>query len=185
MDTWMNYMKVLKNVHGGRKKKPSCCLFSVLLSCCHCCHFPVSAGGAMTSLPNVFTVHCAPNDGTCAAVFSAEVPRWALSERQSQHVLKWAISSGHRFKFKLTRKADAAGESHPDGREGAACLHSGGRRHMLPLRQSVMGGGGGGGVVSHHTGQRTDARQIAQANYMWAYCKIIPFILHTTWLLFH
>lgn len=154
MDTWMNYTKVLvhwnrKTCTGGKKnKKNSRCLFSVLLSCCHCCHFPVSAGGAMTSLPNVFNVHCALNDGTCAAVFSALSSPWALSEWQSPHFLKLAINTGHRFKSKLTRKADAAGETHSDGREGAACLHSGGHKHMLPLRQSVMGDGGvgGGGV---------------------------------------
>lgn len=150
MDTWMNYTKLL--VHRNRKTcmggdwttKNSCCLFSILLSCCHCCHFPVSAGGAMTSFPNVFNVHCAPNDGTCAAVFSALSSPWALSEWPSPHFLKLAINTGHRFKSKLTGKADAAaGETHSGGREAAACLHSGRHKHMLPLRQRVMWGVGG------------------------------------------
>lgn len=149
MDTRMNYTKLLvhrnrKTCMGGGGTKTSCCLFSVLLSCCHCCHFPVSAGGAMTSLPNVSNVHCAPNDGTCAAVFSALSSPWALSEWPSPHFLKLAINTGHGFKSKLTGKADAAaGETHSGGREAAACLHSGRHKHMLPLRQSVMGGGVG------------------------------------------
>lgn len=55
---------------GGFGGTPAVCF----LYYCHAVTAVISPsvpGGAMTSLPNVSNVHCALNDGTCAAVFSA------------------------------------------------------------------------------------------------------------------